>query len=555
MPQKKSTLIIVLLIVFFAIVLIGLGIVYVFYKNLNTTQTINKNENINTISNANKNSNINKNLNTNSKDIINENINTETTTEVSTDLNAIADLQLTNPDESDQAQYYDIGKIDEGKYNGYNLILTSVTSQGPAFYPSFYRFAKKDNEIILLAAQSDDTYGLDISKFKTDSTTTLSSLTYPEYLSGPKERQTLKLDSYANVLFSSEGLTVAFTDSEYGDIYTTKDETLAKDVLNQFGFYLKASDGTAKVYSLQIDFVDDNQFPNITWNDGSKNHDPYTFTSVGGCGPQDYAAVVTDPEVDLAKIGTNSKGDDILGFNDSNDPFLKNMYDNDYITTDDSEKMSYEDFIKRKPIIFWQDPFDRLIKAQNNTFNPPVECGKPVIYLYPETSQKISVKIDPIAGLSVSDPAYNSGWNVIADPNGDLFDLASQKKYPYLFWEGRSQSIYRTPEKGFVVEKNNIHNFLVNSLTKYNLNEKEIADFCEYWEPYLTESPYYFITFLGTTEMNKLAPLDIDPQPDTLIRVFMDFRPLQQSVPVEEYEIKSIPRSGFTAIEWGGTKK
>src|SRR4051812_17422787 len=60
---------------------------------------------------------------------------------------------------------------------------------------------------------------------------------------------------------------------------------------------------------------------------------------------------------------------------------------------------------------------------------------KPVIYLYPQQQQQVSVKIDLNGIFTVTDPFYKNGWNVIAAPDGKFFDPADGKNYPYLFWE------------------------------------------------------------------------------------------------------------------------
>ena len=106
-----------------------------------------------------------------------------------------------------------------------------------------------------------------------------------------------------------------------------------------------------------------------------------------------------------------------------------------------------------------------------------------------------------------------------------------------------------------MVEKENVHALLVEKLTLLGLNEKEQADFIEFWEPEMQSAPYYFITFLGNREMDALAPLTIDPKPDTIIRVLMDFSPLDQPIKTQEYEIKTPKRQGFTAVEWGGVMR
>ena len=47
-------------------------------------------------------------------------------------------------------------------------------------------------------------------------------------------------------------------------------------------------------------------------------------------------------------------------------------------------------------------------------------------------------------------------------------------------------------------------------------------------------------------------PLDIDPNPDTLIRVLMIFKGLDNPIEVEEQQLITPERKGFVAVEWGG---
>lgn len=234
---------------------------------------------------------------------------------------------------------------------------------------------------------------------------------------------------------------------------------------------------------------------------------------------------------------------------------MKAVYNDQYFVYSDAEhpntKMPYSEFVASHPIFFWKDPFNRVIKFENQKFVSPVECGKPVIYLYPETPTTVSVKIEPQGGMTVSNPEYNEGWLVNASPDGNLTEISSGKAYPYLFWEGRG-GLYETPEKGWVVKEAEVHDFLLEKLTQLGLNAKESADFREFWEPRMTGSPYFFITFLGTKDMDRLAPLEIDPKPDTIFRILMDYEPLDAPKEVEEFSIRTPQRKGFTVVEWGG---
>lgn len=64
---------------------------------------------------------------------------------------------------------------------------------------------------------------------------------------------------------------------------------------------------------------------------------------------------------------------------------------------------------------------------------------------------------------------------------------------------------------------------------------------------------YNLITFVGE-DYENLAQLKIDPQPDSILRVMMVFKPLDKPVDVEVQELKPFERKGFTVIEWGGSE-
>ena len=49
-------------------------------------------------------------------------------------------------------------------------------------------------------------------------------------------------------------------------------------------------------------------------------------------------------------------------------------------------------------------------------------------------------------------------------------------------------------------------------------------------------------------------PLEINPNPDIIIRVLMTFKGLQSPIDVEEQKLDTPERTGFTVVEWGGTE-
>ena len=49
-------------------------------------------------------------------------------------------------------------------------------------------------------------------------------------------------------------------------------------------------------------------------------------------------------------------------------------------------------------------------------------------------------------------------------------------------------------------------------------------------------------------------PLNITPEPDTTIRVMMEYKKVDFPYEVEEQELMTPERKGFTVVEWGGSE-
>jgi len=149
-------------------------------------------------------------------------------------------------------------------------------------------------------------------------------------------------------------------------------------------------------------------------------------------------------------------------------------------------------------------------------------------------------------------PEYKDGWNVIAEPDGTLTNIGDKRKYSYLYWEGISKNQWDM-SKGFVVKGEDTEEFLQEKLEYMGLTPREYNEFIVYWLPIMQENKYNLITFAGE-EYENLAKLNITPKPDSILRVMMLFKSLDKPIEIEEQEIKSFERKGFTVIEWGGTE-
>ncbi|MFH0905889.1 MAG: hypothetical protein V1824_00965 [archaeon] len=179
----------------------------------------------------------------------------------------------------------------------------------------------------------------------------------------------------------------------------------------------------------------------------------------------------------------------------------------------------------------------------------PTVDKKPAIYLYPTEDSIINVKLK-INGEIIKDiPSYNESWKVFATKNGEIY--FDNLKYDYLFYEARLNKL-EIPKDGFVVEYNDLENWLNINLTKLGLNNKEKKEFINYWLMQLPKSKYYEIKILEKDFLNKNMGLDITPKPDTVIRINLYFKPLEQKINLNSPVIETPIRRGFTVIEWGG---
>ena len=186
---------------------------------------------------------------------------------------------------------------------------------------------------------------------------------------------------------------------------------------------------------------------------------------------------------------------------------------------------------------------------RNNAGN--MRSEKPVIYLYPEQEQEVSVRLDYDGKLTCTYPAYDDGWNVTAAQDGTITDESGQE-YNYLYWEGDSNQEYDFSE-GFCVAGENTAEFLEDALVRLGLTRREANEFIVYWLPRMEQNEYNLISFQSEAYTDH-ARLSIQPEPDTVIRVFMAYKPLDHYQEIPEQSLSAPERSGFTVVEWGGSE-
>jgi len=193
------------------------------------------------------------------------------------------------------------------------------------------------------------------------------------------------------------------------------------------------------------------------------------------------------------------------------------------------------------------------VQQQQQTYPWLGAWCKPAINLYPTTITEVHVQVAPKGKLNYTNPLYPAnGWNVTAHPDGTILD--KNTTYPYLYWEAAiPDSEITQPQTGYVVAYTDLANLFQTALPQLGLNQRETAQFSTYWTKALPKSPYYFVGVMPQNTINQLAPLTITPKPDSLLRVSLYFKALDQKISVPPApQLSSFKRKGFVVTEWGG---
>jgi hypothetical protein len=128
-------------------------------------------------------------------------------------------------------------------------------------------------------------------------------------------------------------------------------------------------------------------------------------------------------EADLFPIGNvNATGDLLYGLKSKKHRIYEEFYD-EYdsafptwaaMREDDqssAKPVSYDDFVKARPLFLSKDPFGRLIRFLNTQFVMPQMC-EPILYLYLERKENVEVNLGEEIAVTNSYPAYRDGWSV-----------------------------------------------------------------------------------------------------------------------------------------------
>jgi len=455
----------------------------------------------------------------------------------------------------DKVSYYLVANLGDGS----QLINVFLPKQeGPGDDSLLLRAIKTpDGQISISKPQND--YELEqISKFL-NSTITINSLSFSE-LQPPEnlylDNLTLAKNYTNNETFDTLKNPILIKLTNFGDLYAVY--TPREDINDLFTktFYLKLKDSTIYQYNQKYGFISDDMKTQITWNENSTTEDQFIDSiHSGGCGGVVGSSIIKNTSSLLNnKIAVATYGEKtIYQIKDTNNPLLKKLYDqykqtSQFITPAAVENI--DQYANAKNNFLYQDYSGDWIIFINQKYAIQAECGKPVIYLYPPKESQIKVQVG--AKITKSEPTYpEKGWLVNAKPNGEL--TYQNQNYPYLFWEGLGNGTYPNyKNKGILVKQKDLATTLYKQLSQLGLNQKESADFMDFWQSKLPTTPYVRLTWLDTADMDNLAPISVNPKPNTKIRIFLEFEGLEKRVNLIPQTLSAPKREGFTLIEWGG---
>jgi hypothetical protein len=196
------------------------------------------------------------------------------------------------------------------------------------------------------------------------------------------------------------------------------------------------------------------------------------------------------------------------------------------------------------------------LKSRLSINNTPFCFGKPVIYLYPEKPTLVNVKLTIPGEVYISIPTYpTDGWkNVLAQPSGML--TYQGKTYNELYYESKVTADNITPASGVIIPISELKSKLFELTGKLGLKNAEQLEFLDYWLPKLKSlnKPYILFSVLSESQKESVDHVNIEPKPDVFINFLAYFKGLDKPIEIQPLNFPPIPtRSGFTAVEWGGT--
>jgi hypothetical protein len=177
------------------------------------------------------------------------------------------------------------------------------------------------------------------------------------------------------------------------------------------------------------------------------------------------------------------------------------------------------------------------------------------IFLYPPKETPVTAKLRYQGDLRELYPPLDAAldvWNLIVYPDGRILNRPEQREYSFLYWDGDVLGPTADFSTGFVVSAEKLRPFLRKSLTRLGLNSREVNDFLINWWGPMKDNAYNLIHFVAQEDYPEAPEVEIIPEPDTVIKVFMIYRPLTKPIKIAPQTLTAPARNGFTVVEHGG---
>ncbi|KAK0492942.1 hypothetical protein EDD18DRAFT_1357324 [Armillaria luteobubalina] len=190
---------------------------------------------------------------------------------------------------------------------------------------------------------------------------------------------------------------------------------------------------------------------------------------------------------------------------------------------------------------------------------PVLRGMKPVLYLFSPLPTDALIRLSlskawsfsvlyPDAPITDSEIGQSITWNVKTHEDHTLTDMSTGTRVSYLFWETKTNPglppsppaspqipshAIRTfdPSRPQVTDDNSVvlraskaAVYLEKALTNLGLHIEARTSFITFWLPFILKHSYVAVNFLPQASYENAAPLDVEPKPDVVIRVFMLFK-------------------------------
>lgn len=179
--------------------------------------------------------------------------------------------------------------------------------------------------------------------------------------------------------------------------------------------------------------------------------------------------------------------------------------------------------------------------------NTGIAVYKPNIYLYSDTDMESTIFVYPAHWITISVPEYNpeTGWEA------DIYNGSLNGIEDFLFYEAIVPPDYFQTKEGWSVMAVSLEDDMRKILDIYGFNEKETADFIEYWTLHLEKDTDYTFYPQENDILDILMPVVSYPKEDISRRIWFYILPFDPDVKIPKNPEK-ITREGYSIIEWGG---